>query len=194
MAALDAAAALEELQRGNARFAAGAVEHPAQGVDRRAQLAGGQQPFAAVLSCADSRVPPELVFDRGLGELFVVRTAGQVLSPPVLGSLQYGVAHLGVPLLVVLGHSACGAVQATCDAVAAGAGPSGTAIDSLVDAIRPAAERAAAAGLDAAVRANVEDVVADLGGDELLAAAAAAGRLRIVGAVYDLATGEVTFR
>ena len=194
----DPRTALEELRKGNARFVSDALEHPALGSERRSEVARGQQPFAAVLSCADSRVPAELVFDRGLGDLFVVRTAGQVVAEPVLGSLQYGVAVLGVPLLLVLGHTACGAVQAAVDAVASGAPASGTAIDSLVAAIRPAAEAALAqdGGTDAAagaVRRNVEDRVASLRADAVLGAAVSDGRLEVVGGVYDLTTGVVTF-
>ena len=194
----DPAVALQELQDGNARFVAGRVEHPAQSTARRAEVAEGQHPFAAVLSCADSRVPPELVFDRGLGDLFVVRTAGQVVADPVLGSIQYGVEHLHVPLLVVLGHSGCGAVKATLEAVQQNAPASGTGVDSLVEAIRPAAQEALgtaaeASRLDVAVRLNVENIVASLGADPVLAAAVTEGRLRIVGATYSLEDGAVTF-
>ncbi|WP_432496332.1 carbonic anhydrase [Kineococcus auxinigenes] len=190
--------ALELLRQGNARFTAAREQHTAHTVRRRLQVARGQHPFAIVLACADSRVPPELVFDQGLGDLFVVRTAGQVIAPPVLGSIQYGVEHLHVPLLVVLGHEGCGAVGATLEAVETGAASSGTAIDSLVEAIRPAVERARAAAdeehvLAEAVRANVADEVAALSADPLLAEAVRAGRLRVVGATYDLDDGAVLF-
>ncbi|GAA4976045.1 carbonic anhydrase [Kineococcus glutinatus] len=190
--------ALELLRQGNARFAAARAQHPDSTPARRRQVARGQHPFAIVLSCADSRVPPELVFDQGLGDLFVVRTAGQVLAPPVLGSIQYGVEHLHAPLLVVLGHERCGAVSATLEAVEKGSGPSGTAIDSLVDAIRPAAERALAGTDEAhrlaeAVRLNVGDGVAALAADPLLAGAVEAGHLRITGATYGLDDGAVAF-
>ncbi len=190
--------ALELLREGNARFAGAREQHPARAEERRLRVAEGQHPFAVVLSCSDSRVPPELVFDQGLGDLFVVRTAGQVVAPPVLGSIQYGVEHLHVPLLVVLGHEGCGAVSATLEAVEKGSGPSGTAIDSLVDAIRPSVERApAGAGgadrLAEAVRLNVADGVAALSADPLLAGAVQAGHLRVVGATYDLHDGEVAF-
>ncbi|WP_459646002.1 carbonic anhydrase, partial [Kineococcus sp. NUM-3379] len=134
--------ALELLLQGNARFAAAHSQHRTHTAKRRLQVAEGQHPFATVLSCSDSRVPPELVFDQGLGDLFTVRTAGHVLAPPVLGTVQYGVEHLHVPLLVVLGHERCGAVSATLEAVQKGSAPTGTAVDSLVDAIRPAAEQA----------------------------------------------------
>ncbi|NAZ85631.1 carbonic anhydrase [Kineococcus indalonis] len=190
--------ALELLRAGNARFVAAPEVHHAHPAAHRLHLAEGQHPFAIVLSCADSRVPPELVFDQDLGDLFTVRTAGQVVAPPVLGSLQYGVEHLHVPLLVVLGHEGCGAVKAALEAVEAGSAPSGTAVDSLVDAIRPAAERALAGvdeahRLDEAVRLNVADGVAALEADPVLAGAVQAGRLRVVGATYDLQDGAVAF-
>ncbi len=194
--------ALELLREGNARFTAHPEHHTGHPAEHRLRIAGGQHPFAIVLSCADSRVPPELVFDQDLGDLFVVRTAGQVLAPPVLGSIQYGVEHLHVPLLVVLGHEGCGAVKATLEALESGSAASGTAIDSLVEAIRPAAEQALAdAGpgadeehrLAEAVRLNVAGEVAQLSADPLLAEAVEAGRLRVVGATYDLHDGAVTF-
>ncbi|WP_432512714.1 carbonic anhydrase [Kineococcus sp. SYSU DK001] len=190
--------ALELLREGNARFVTAHEQHTAGTLQRRVHVASAQHPFAIVLSCADSRVPPELVFDQGLGDLFVVRTAGQVLAPPVLGSIQYGVEHLHVPLVLVLGHENCGAVSATVDAVRHHSAASGTAIDSLVDAIRPAVERARAGTdethlLAEAVRTNVAAEVSALAADPLLAHAVDAGHLRIVGATYDLDDGHVTF-
>ncbi|NAZ76748.1 carbonic anhydrase [Kineococcus sp. T13] len=198
--------ALELLRAGNARFSAHPEQHTTHPAAHRLRIAEGQHPFAIVLSCADSRVPPELVFDQDLGDLFVVRTAGQVVAPPVLGSIQYGVEHLHVPLIVVLGHESCGAVGATLEAVRTGSAPSGTAIDSLVEAIRPAAEQALAetdadSGSEAdeaqhlaeAVRLNVAAEVAQLSADPLLAEAVDGGHLRVVGATYDLHEGTVTF-
>ncbi|WP_432493118.1 carbonic anhydrase [Kineococcus gypseus] len=194
--------ALELLRAGNARFAAHPQQHHGTTRARREALAEGQHPFAAVLSCADSRVPPELVFDQDLGDLFTVRTAGQVIAAPVLGSVQYGVEHLHTPLVVVLGHERCGAVKATLEAIASGAGPSGTAVDSLIEAIRPpalAAIEALGAGAPAeallaeAVRRNVLAQVAALAADPVLAHAQAGGHLRVVGATYDLHEGTVTF-
>jgi carbonic anhydrase len=114
------AAALAALQDGNERFATGRSSHPRQDVGRRAALRGGQRPFAAVLSCADSRVPPELVFDQGLGDLFTVRVAGHVLGADVRASLHFAVDELRVPLVVVLGHERCGAVGLAVDALRAG--------------------------------------------------------------------------
>jgi carbonic anhydrase len=194
---MSADSALDRIKAGNARFMAGTPCHPGQTMDRRAELAGGQHPFALVLSCADSRVPPELVFDQGLGDLFVVRSAGQAVDRAVLGSIQYAVTVLQTPLLVVLGHRKCGAVEATFDAVANGAAPSGTDIDALVAAIRPAVEAAEGGGsedlLDASVGKNVDRVVEQLQAAEVLGPAVKSGELTVVGAVYDLASGAVDF-
>jgi len=189
--------ALAELKAGNARFVASKAVHPDQDAARRTELAAGQHPFALILSCVDSRVPPELVFDQGLGDLFVSRTAGQVLDHAVRGSIEYGVLELKIPLVVVLGHEKCGAVKATLEAVEKSAAPLGNDIDALVDAIRPAVEKAesehASDPLDAAVRQNVANIVADLGKDAALAGAVSGGSLKIVGARYDLDTGAVEY-
>src|SRR5262245_56249787 len=109
--------ALHELLAGNDRFVTGARIHPHQDAERRAAVAVSQTPFAVVFGCSDSRLAAESIFDRGLGDLFVVRTAGQIIGPEVLASIEYGITVLGVPLLVVLGHDSCGAVQATSDAL-----------------------------------------------------------------------------
>ena len=190
--------ALERLKAGGERFASGGVRRPDQDTTYRATLAAGQHPFACILSCVDSRVPPEIVFDQGLGDLFVTRTAGQVVDHAVLGSIQYGVAELKIPLLVVVGHEKCGAVKATVEAVEKNSAPSGTDIDSLVTAIKPAVAKAeeekATDMLDASVRHNVTNIVADLGTKAILSAAVTAGTLKIVGARYDLDTGEVEWR
>jgi carbonic anhydrase len=194
---MSADAALARMTAGNARFVAGTPTHPGQTKDRRSELAGRQHPFALVLSCADSRVPPELVFDQGLGDLFVVRSAGQVVDRAVLGSIQYAVAVLKTPLLVVLGHRKCGAVQATMDAVANRSAPSGTDIDALVAAIRPAVEAAEEDGsgdlLDRSVGKNVDRILEQLQAAEVLAPAVESKELVVVGAVYDLASGAVHF-
>lgn len=197
-AELTASLAERRLSRGNERFVNGETTHPDQAVSRREALASGQKPFVAVLSCADSRVPPEIVFDQGLGDLFVVRSAGQVIDKAVMGSLQYGVEHLEVPLVVVLGHSACGAVKATVEAVSTKAKASGTDIDALVEAITPAAETALGQtddeekAIELAVEANVENIMAQLEKNELIEEFVTKG-LVIKGAVYELETGEVTF-
>lgn len=187
------------LEEGNVRFVEGKSQYPDQSLERRKKLGEGQAPFAAVLSCADSRVPPELVFDQGLGDLFVVRSAGQVVDDAVLGTLQFGVGELHTPLLLVLGHTACGAVKATIEAVQKKAPPSGTSIDALVTALKPAVAEAEESGageeelLGAAVTNNVDRVVEQLKGAKVLSPAIKAGKLRVFGAVYDIATGEVLF-
>lgn len=190
-APLAASEALSVLLAGNQRFAADASLHPRQAADRRAKVSGVQQPFATILTCSDSRVPPEIIFDCGLGDLFVVRVAGNVLDDVVLGSVEYAAEHLGVSLVMVLGHSHCGAVTAAVQ----GGHPHGH-IGSLTELLRPAVERAAAASQDlveAAVVANVALTVAELRGAEpILAELIAADRLRVVGAHYDLDTGLVT--
>jgi carbonic anhydrase len=195
--AVTADQALAKLKEGNARFVAGGPTHPDQTAARRTELAGGQHPFALIHACVDSRVPPEVVFDQGLGDLFVIRTAGQVLDRAVRGSIEYGVLELKIPLLVVLGHEKCGAVKATLEAVEKKAAAMGNDIDALVEGIKPAVEHAesqhSADPLDAAVRFNVANVVADLGKDVPLANAVRAGTLRIVGARYDLDTGAVEY-
>ncbi len=192
--------ARKRLEEGNERFVKGVSQHPDQSLARRKALGEGQAPFAAVLSCADSRVPPEVVFDQGLGDLFVVRSAGQVVDDAVLGSLQFGVGELKTPLLVVLGHSGCGAVKATNEAITKKSPPSGTAIDALVTALKPAvmdAEEGGAEGEEAIVAAavanNVDRVVEQLKAAKVLENAIKAGKLRIIGAVYEIETGEVIF-
>jgi carbonic anhydrase len=189
--------ALARLKAGAERFTSGGVQRPDQDTTYRATLSKGQHPFATVLSCVDSRVPPEIVFDQGLGDLFVTRTAGQVVDHAVLGSIQYGVAELKIPLLVVLGHEKCGAVKATVEAVEKNSPAMGNDIDALVAAIKPAVQKAeadkATDALDASVRNNVANIVTALGGAAVISAAVAAGSLKIVGARYDLDTGEVEF-
>jgi carbonic anhydrase len=196
-AASTAPQALARLRAGNQRFAASKQRHPDQTKARRTELARGQHPFALVLACVDSRVPPELVFDQGLGDLFVARSAGQVLDDAVVGSIEYGVAELHVPLVVVLGHEKCGAVKATLEAVEKKSPALGNDIDALVTAIRPAVEKAeaehASDALDAAVRYNVANIVAELKSGPVLKPAVAAGTLQVVGARYALNTGIVSF-
>jgi carbonic anhydrase len=189
--------ALARLKAGNMRFSGGGVRHPDESKARRSDLATGQKPFALILSCVDSRVPPELVFDQGLGDLFVARSAGQVLDHAVRGSVEYGIAELKIPLLVVLGHEKCGAVKATVEATEKNSPPMGNDIDALVTAIKPAVEMAeeekAPDPLDAAVRYNVANIVTKLGTDSVIAAAVSGGKLKVVGARYGLATGVVEF-
>jgi len=185
---------LRLLLEGNRRWQAIRPEHPHEGAEIRRSLVAAQHPFATVLSCVDSRVPPELVFDQGLGDLFTVRTAGEVLDDAVLGSIAFGAGELRIPLLVVLGHSSCGAVGAAVAAVDAGEeGPGHLAY--LVEAIAPSVppqgpERAARVA--AAVDENVRRVVHTLRHDSDLEKSVTAGGLTIVGARYDLDSGAVT--
>jgi carbonic anhydrase len=185
----------ERLQAGNARYQAGTSQHPDQDLHRRRALEKGQNPFAVVLACADSRVSPEILFDQGLGDLFVVRTAGQVVDDVAMGSMQYAVEHLDVGFVVVLGHSACGAVTATLGAVKSGKS-TGTPIDSLVTDIRPAVEEARRRGveddelLEMAVRINVERGVARLKKAPAVGATRS-HEVEVLGAHYDLGSGGV---
>lgn len=190
----DPASALSMLARGNQRYVAGKPAHPHQSSVLRHQLsAKGQHPFAAILSCADSRVPPELIFDEGLGDLFVVRVAGNIVDDAVIGSMEYAAEHLHVPLIVVLGHTQCGAVEAT---IQGGTGHH-SHIDALVNAIKPAVEQASheAGSLHYnAVRDNVLLAVKQLRESEpILSALEKQGKLKIVGAIYDIDKGAVTF-
>ena len=190
-----------ELQSGNDRFVAGEPRHPHQDVDRRAELAFSQAPMAALFGCSDSRLAAEIIFDKGLGDLFVVRNAGQVISDSVLGSLEYAVAVLKVPLILVLGHDRCGAVQAAIDSQAAEADPLPPHIQNIIEKIVPAVRRVGGSGTGAlqptevdafAVgREHLRDTVAELvQRSEMISAAIADGTLAIVGANYRLLEGR----
>ena len=186
-------AALRRLLTGNRRYARLKAIHPDQTGARRQKLASGQQPFATIFGCVDSRVPPEIVFDQGLGDLFVIHTAGEVVDDAVLGSIEYGVEHLGTPLVVVLGHEKCGAVASTIEAVRTGAKVP-PHIDYLVNGIRPAVERTQGKPgdhLDNAVRENARLVAARLRRNTIIAHAAHEGKVKVVAARYDLDTGRV---
>lgn len=185
--------ALARLKAGNQRFIAGKLQHPHQDPKRRAELATGQRPFAIVLGCADSRTSPEVLFDQGLGDLFVVRVAGNVLDDHVLGSIEYAVDHFGAQLIVVLGHKRCGAVQAAKETLDSKA-EAPAHINSLVTAIQPAVEATRGADVEATVNANVENVVQSLRSSEpVLKKEVEAGAFTVVGAYYDLDTGAVAF-
>jgi carbonic anhydrase len=188
---------LARLVEGNQRFTKGELQHPRRRPEDFRPLAEGQSPVA-VVGCADSRVSPELVFDQGVGDLFVVRVAGNVVSGGgalVKGSVEYAVAELGVPLVLVLGHSQCGAVKAAIKHLDANDALPGS-IGDLVAAIKPAvAEAKGRAGdlLDNAIKANVERGVQRLKGLEpILAERVQKGKVKVVGAVYDLASGKVS--
>ncbi|MFC7303674.1 carbonic anhydrase [Streptomyces monticola] len=181
--------ALARLRHGNARYAAGHSRHPHEGRGWRRSLARGQHPFAVVLGCIDSRVPPEHIFDQGLGDLLVIRSAGHALDEAVLGSVQYGVEELGVPLVVVLGHERCGAVSAAVRQVRTGAPVHGH-LTRVVDEIAPAARGTrftAGDWVENAVRANISRVCARLTRD------GAFGTATVTGALFDLDSGKVRF-
>jgi carbonic anhydrase len=191
------AQALEDLQQGNARY----VSHPEQCATelakQRAEVAGGQAPWATILGCADSRVPPELVFGaRGLGELFVARNAGNLADTATIGTLEYGAAVLGSPLIVVLGHSHCGAVKAACQVVSENAtfpGAIGPMIDPIIPAALAVRERPGDF-VDNSIRESALRTARRLAaGSEILAGLIAAGKLKIVAAHYDLETGKVAY-
>jgi carbonic anhydrase len=185
-----AAAVLRELQDGNDHHVAKRYQHPHQSASRQRELIADQHPHAAVLSCADSRVAPEIIFDQGLGDLFDVRVAGNVAGDAELASIEYAVEHLHTPVLVVLGHQKCGAVTA-----AAEPGEPEGHLPSLIAMIRPAVEQARREPgnvIDNAVRINVENVVALIKASKpVLAGCVARGELQVVGAVYALDTGRV---
>ncbi len=194
---VDAKAALARLKAGNERFRSEHLRHPDQGLRRLLEVEADQHPYAVIVSCADSRVPPEIVFDEGLGDLFVIREAGHVADAATLGSIEYAVEHLHTSLVVVLGHERCGAVSAAAEVITQNARPVGHIVN-LVDDIRPAVERAQAGPgnlIDKAVRANVDMVVHALRGSHpILFEHLAEGSVQIIGAVYDLHTGAIEWR
>lgn len=191
-------AAWTELRAGNNRFISGEMLHPSQGFDRREQIKVSQNPFALVFGCSDSRVAAEIIFDQGLGDVFVVRTAGHVLDTTVIGSIEYGVDILDTRLVVVLGHDSCGAVAAAMHALATGEQPSGF-VRAVVDRVIPSI-----VGITAANGGGFETVSADVLRREHvrhtvsmlhsysagLAKAVEEGRCAIVGVEYDLADGH----
>src|ERR1044072_4904686 len=183
---------LAELKTGNKHHVAHRYQHPHETLERRRQLVSGQHPHAEILSCSDSRVPPEIVFDQGLGDLFIVRVAGNVATDTEIGSLEYGAEHLHIPLLVVLGHESCGAVTAAVQ----GGNPEGH-IATLINLIKPAVDKSRGMPGDPvanAVRSNVELVVKQLrSSTPLLSELVAHGKLKIVGGVYSLEPGKVTW-
>ena len=192
---VDAHAALERLQEGNARFVAGKPQHPHEAADWRHTLEEGQHPFAVVIGCSDSRVPPELVFDQGLGDLFVVRGAGNVVDTDVTASVEYAVDHLDSHLVVVMGHSNCGAVTATLDHLAS-AGSEAAEVVSLLYRIEPAFAGLASdlprrEQIDQAVKRNVELAIRRLSRVPTLHRSISDGKVEVVGAIYDMHTGKV---
>jgi carbonic anhydrase len=196
------AQAWADMARGNERFVQGAPQHPRQDVERRTELAHVQHPSAALLGCSDSRLAAEIIFDTGLGDLFVVRNAGQVVTDSSLASLEYAVAVLHVPLIVVLAHDECGAVRAAIDSQGGEAPPLPPLIRRLVEAIVPAVRAVGTVAEDGTIdphavdasevgRRHLRNTVADLlTRSELIAQAIADGSLAVVGAHYRLAEGR----
>ena len=191
---MDPATALTMLQDGHTRFITGRTEHPRQSDERRAEVALRPGPFAIVLGCADTRVPPEILFDQGIGDLFVVRIAGNVVTDEVLGSLEVAVQEMGTQLLIVLGHTRCAAVRTALEAMSSGEGAVGH-VGSIVEALLPAVagvEAATGDRLAAAVRENVRHAAATLRTSEpVLAPTVRAGTLEVYGWLYDVETGLV---
>ena len=214
------AEAISRLKDGNSRFTSGNLQHPHESSDerayiaknsyenpgalslgmsseqaakRRAELIKSQHPFAIILSCSDSRVPPEIVFDEGLGDLFIVRVAGNVLNDEGLGSIEYAADILGARLIVVLGHQNCGAVDAAMKTVAA-KGEAPGHIQSLVTAIKPVVDSTPKGDLETMIKANVKHVVDALrSSTPVLKPRVGSGDLQVIGGYYTLDTGAVTF-
>lgn len=194
---LTAQQALELMKQGNDQFRTDAPYRSARSREDRVKLAVGQAPFCVLVGCSDSRVSPELLFGRGLGELFIVRNAGNTVDTAALGSIEYGVGVLGCPLVVVLGHESCGAVAAALEVVARNAtfpGVIGEMVQPIIPAILAARAADGTVGLDAAVEANARRVAARLKTQsQVLQAASHSGRLKIVAARYDLDDGDVSW-
>jgi carbonic anhydrase len=201
MSAPTPAEAWQTLLEGNRRFVAGTPNHPNQNVARRRDLADGQHPTVAIFGCSDSRLAAEIIFDLGLGDAFVIRNAGQVASDSAIGSLEYAVGVLGVPLILVLGHDECGAVRAAIDSQATDAPSLTPKIEKLIGPIVPAVRRVARArgderldtsSIDAAEvgREHLRDTITDLlTGSELISRKVVDGSVGIVGANYRLHEG-----
>jgi carbonic anhydrase len=200
---MNALEALEKLKQGNGRFINNVRSaEPFLSQVRRADFVHGQNPFAVVLGCSDSRVPAEIIFDQGLGDLFVIRVAGNIVAPSQIGSVEFAVERFATPLVVVLGHTLCGGVGATLDVLQGRAPPGSRGLMSIVDRIRPAIEPLLQTELadqpDAlmriAIRANVRASANQLRhGSEIIERLLAERGFAVVGAVYDLATGDVDF-
>lgn len=187
-------AAFARLTEGNRRWVDGTLQHPDRDPQRRAFVSTEQDPYGVVLSCIDSRVPPELLFDTGLGDLFVLRTGGQVVGPEVTGSVEYGPMTSGTPLVVVLGHQRCGAIKAAYEAMRAGKSLPGN-LQAIADALKPAYRETArgrhADPVDAMIRIHTEQTSAALRSNEDLAPMVKKGALAVVSAYYSLDTGRV---
>ena len=185
------------MRDGNERFVSGKSKHPSQGIEDRERLAAGQQPHAVLFGCADSRLAAEIIFDQGLGDMFVVRTAGQVIDPAVLGSLEYAVEVLGVPLIAILGHDSCGAVRATVDALDDLQIPGGY-IRDVVEKVTPSILAGRSEGLSRIDEFEARHVVETgrllMQRSRIIADRVMSGKLAIVGLTYALHEGAVQLR
>lgn len=190
---------LKRLIEGNERFAAEKPGRKEIGESRRKNLLDGQEPFAAIIGCSDSRTPPEILFDQGLGDLFIVRTAGNTVDAIGVGSIEYAVEHLGVPLVVALGHDKCGAVKEACNAVIQKTKEFPGSIGALVEKLRPSVEKVIASGVsgeelvEAVADENIRAVVQDVLKSPIVKHLAESKKLEVRGAKYDLASGKVRF-
>lgn len=200
---IDAKTALQRLKDGNQQFANGQYKtHDELSPDRRSELLAGQSPFAIILGCSDSRVPVEVIFNQGFGDLFVIRVAGNIVAPSQIGSIEFAAEAFGTPLVVVLGHSHCGAVKATLEELQRPSGSQSKNLRSIVDRVRPAVADLLNTDLAekpeqlmaTAVRSNVTVAAGGLRhGSEILENLVQSGKLMVVGAEYSLETGEVEF-
>ncbi|MFD3423627.1 carbonic anhydrase [Streptomyces decoyicus] len=188
------AAAFTRLMDGNKRWVSGDLQHPDRDPDRREFVAQKQEPFGSVLACIDSRVPPELLFDTGLGDLYVMRTGGEAVGPVVIGSVEYGPMTSGTPLIVVLGHQRCGAIEAAYKSLRDDKPLPGN-LESIAKALRPAYQQTVRQGgddpVDTMARAQVTLTAADLRSNNDLAPLVEKGSLAVIGAYYSLDTGKV---
>ena len=187
--------ALQLLQEGNQRYCKTALqEKDVSNLRREELLIKGQKPFAVILGCSDSRIPPEVIFDQALGDIFVIRVAGNVVSPVEMGSIEYGVEHLRVPLLVIMGHDNCGAVKATVDG-----GEAPGSIGAIIDMIRPSADKARAAGAagdelyELTCNENVSAMLSLVEQSPIIQELTEHGHLKVVSAKYLQSSGEVVF-
>jgi carbonic anhydrase len=182
-----------KLLEGNNRFMSGQLTTKDCSTEKRQELTKGQHPFATILSCSDSRVAPESIFDQGLGDVFIVRVAGNVVEPTTLGSIEYGAEHLHTPLLVILGHESCGAVKATLEAKGKPEGNIGTIIKKITPAVNTAkkAKKDPDETLNLAVQENVKNTYKDIMKSKIIKELVHEGKLKVVAAEYYLGTGKV---
>ncbi len=192
MADMETRDPMKLLMEGNRRYVSGKPVHPNQDSKKRKGLSSGQRPFAIIVGCSDSRVPPEIIFDQGLGDLFVIRVAGNIVDDVALGSIEYAVDHLRTEHVVVLGHSKCGAVTATVEG-----GNAHGHIGDITNIIRPAVEKAKSQQGDIvenAIRNNIDMVIETIKSAEpIITRSIKEGRLKIIGAYYNIETGVVEF-